>query len=92
MDKIVQGFPHKNITPIIGNPTYGTIKEVNLLLSTKVVSIHSHRENGQLGHLVLTIALATYATITCIAFIPPPNPGPTLTIPANARVVIIKNM
>ena len=81
IDKIIQGFPNPSIPPIIGIPTYYTLKEVNILLSANASSVHSNRGNGALGHLFLTIRPNTYRTIAGIAFAPPVNPGVTMTIP-----------
>ena len=84
IDKIVQGFPNPSIPQIIGIPTYYTLKEVNLLLSANGSSAHSNRRNGTLGHLFLTIRLNTYRTLAGTVFVPPVNPGVTMTIPAGS--------
>ena len=71
---------------------YGTIKEVNLLLIVNALSIRSRKGNGQLGHIVLTMVPATYATITGVAFIQPSNPGVALESSANTKTVLITNL
>ena len=84
INKIVQKFPHRNITSSL-------VKEVNLLLSADITYIHSHGGNG-LGHIVLTMAPDTYATIAGLGCIPPPNPGTALPIPARATGAVITNL
>ena len=81
-----------NITLIVGCLKYGTITKVNLLLSANTASIHPHRGNRQPVYLVLTMALANYATITGISFIPPQIPGAILAIPDIARTALITNL
>ena len=92
IEKIVQGFPHRPITPIMGYPTYITIKEVNISLSADVTSIHSYRGNELLWHLVLIMAPATFAIITEVRFSPPCNPDATLTIPIGFTESVMVNL
>ena len=81
VDKIVAGFPHRDIPNILSVPTYNNIKELNLLLSSNALSVHSNRRNNVLCHLVLIITPDTYFTLAVIVFQPPVNPGPTVVVP-----------
>ena len=51
IEKVLAGFPNKNVLPIVGIPNYKTIKELNLLLNANAASVHSNRGNGSLDHL-----------------------------------------
>ena len=80
-EKIVESFPHPTILPIIGQPNYETIAEVHLKLNANAASVHSHRGNGQLGLLYLTLKPEVYNTLSDVAFEPPANPGQHPDIP-----------
>jgi hypothetical protein len=88
IDKIVDGFPHPTITPIIGIPTYESIAELNLHLNANAASVQSNLGDGQLGLLALTVSPAIYNTLSAIAFIPPANPGTTPNIPPNTTAAV----
>ena len=62
LNKVINSFPHPTIQLILGQPTYETIAEVHLKLSTNVMSVHLHMRNGKLGLLFLTIATVVYNT------------------------------
>jgi hypothetical protein len=76
VEAFIESFPHPIIPPIEELPTYETITDVPRLLNANSASIHSELEDGQLGHLALTISPAVYATLLAIPFVAPPNPGP----------------
>jgi hypothetical protein len=74
-DKIVDGFPHPNIAPIGGIPTYESIAELNLQLNANTASVQSNLGDGQLGLLALTVSPAVFNTLSAVAFVHPVNPG-----------------
>ena len=76
LEKIVESFPHPTVTPIVGQPSYETIAELQLKLSTNAASIYSHRGNGRLGLLFLTVKPAVYNTQSTETFAPPNKPWP----------------
>ena len=84
MKNILAGFPNKNVLLIFEIPNYKTIKELNLLLSANATSVHSHRENGPIGLLSLTVSTAVHDTLAGCNFRAPTNPGTAVKIPANA--------
>ena len=75
LEKIVESFPHPTVTPIVGQPSYETIKELQLKLNTNTASIYSHRGNVQLGLLFLAVKPKVYNTQSTVTFNPPKNPG-----------------
>ena len=81
IDKIVEGFPHPTITPIIGIPTYESLAEIYIKLNSNAASVHSELGNGALGLLALTVKPAVYATLAGVRFVAPTNPGQTFVIP-----------
>ena len=83
-EKILAGFPNKDVLPVVGIPNYKTIKELNLLLSANTASVHSKHGNGSLGHLALTVSTAVHDTLADCVFSAPINPGVMVNIPANA--------
>ena len=84
IDKIVDGFPFPTIPPIVGNPTYNTIAEVNLKLNSNSASVQSNLGCGTLGLLQLTVSPAVYNNLYATPFIVPINPGSSPYIPANS--------
>ena len=83
-DKIIEGFPHPIITPIVGQPAFDTLKELKLLLRTNAASVISHLGNGALGLLWLVVSNTVYNTLSATLFVPPPNPGPIPIIPVGS--------
>jgi hypothetical protein len=73
--KILENFPHKNLPPIAGKPTYEAIKELHLKLNESAVKVHSNLGNGLLGYLGVTVTRAIYNTLWAQPFVIPPNPG-----------------
>mgnify|MGYP002806862359 FL=1 len=84
IDKLVDNFPHPNLPPIVGQPTYETLAQLHLKLNSNAASIHSNLGNGQLGLLQLTLSANVYNTLSAIPFISPTNPGESVTIPRNS--------
>ena len=65
IDKIVDGFPHPNIAPIV---------ELNLQLNANAASVQSNLGDGQLGLLALTVSPAVSTLLA-------PSPSCTPLIP-----------
>jgi hypothetical protein len=84
IDKIVDGFPHPTIAPIIGTPTYESIAELNFQLNANAASVQSNLGDGQLGLLALTVLPAVYNTLSATIFVHPTNSGTIPTIPPGA--------
>ena len=84
VDRIVDGFPHPTINPVLVMPTFATIADTNLQLNANAASVHSNLGNGQLGLLSLTVTLVLYQNLAATVFISPTNPGPTPIIPTGA--------
>ena len=81
LEKIVESFPHSTVSPIVGQPSYETIAEIQLKLNTNAASVYSHRGNGRLGLLFFMVNPEVYNTESRVAFLPPTNPGRNPTIP-----------
>ena len=84
IDKIVEGFPHPTITPIIGIPNYESISEIHIKLNSNAASVHSELGNGALGLLALTVTPAVHDTLAGVPFVAPMNPGQVFFIPPNS--------
>ena len=84
LEKILESFPHPTVSPIIGQPSYETIAELQLKLNTNAASIYSHRGKVRLGLLFLTVKPAVYNTQSTVTFDPPTNPGQNPTIPTGS--------
>ena len=84
LEKIVESFPHATVIPIVGQPSYKTIAEVQLKLNTNAASIYSYRGNVRLGLLFLTVKPEVYNTQSTETFDPPTNPGQNPTIPTGS--------
>ena len=84
LDKVVEFFPHPTVQPIVGQPSYETIAELQLKLNTNAASVYSNRGYGKLGLLYLTVKPAVYNTQSSTQFIPPVNPGSNPNTPANS--------
>jgi hypothetical protein len=90
--KIADNFPHKSIHPIVGQPTYESIKELHLKLNENAVKVHSNLGNGLLGYLGVTVTPAIYNTLSATPFVNPPNPGITPVIPPNSTGPAMNNI
>ena len=91
-DKIIEGFPHPTVTPIVGQPSFETLKTLKLLLSTNAASVISHLGNGALGLLWLIVSDTVYNTLSNTPFVPPLNPGPIPIIPALSTGPVIASL
>ena len=74
-------FPMKDLTRIIGMPTYETLHMMHLELKTNSTSVHSNLAGGQFGHLGLVLSPAGYAMVSNVPYARPTHPG-DLVIPA----------
>ena len=92
LEIIVESFPHPTVSQIVGHPSYDTIAELQLKLNTNAASIYSHRGNGRMGLLFLTVKLAVYNTQSVVTFDPPTNPGENPTIPKGSTGLQIANI
>ena len=77
----MEGFPFHHVSPIVGQPTYGSLAELHLKLNANAESVHSNLGNGLLDLLYLTISLTVYGTLSVEYFIPPTNPGAAANAP-----------
>lgn len=83
VDKVKVSFPFLSVEPIIGQPTYDSIRELNKKLNANAASVYSHLGNGKLGLLYLTVTPEVYNTLSDVPFEVPTNPGPTVEYPGN---------
>ena len=67
-------FPTQ-VTPIVGEPTYATLKTLKDQLKANAASVPTTLGGGNHGYLGLNLSPATYATISPTAFIEPAYPG-----------------
>ena len=84
LEKIVESFPHPTVTPIVGQPSYEMIAEIQLKLNTNAASIYSHCGNGRLGLFLLTVKPTVYNTQSTEMFDPPTKHGQNPTIPTSS--------
>jgi hypothetical protein len=84
--KITENFPHKTISPIVGQPTYEAIKELHMKLNENAVKVHSNLGNGLLGYLGITVTPAIYNTLSAQPFVSPPKPGASPVFPTKPQV------
>jgi hypothetical protein len=89
---ITDNFPHKHISPIVGQPTYKTIHELHLELNENTVKVNSNLGNGNLGYLGVTVEPAIYNTLSAQPFVAPPNPGAFALFPEGAQGPQIANI
>ena len=81
VEKVKDTFPFLSVEPIVGQPTYDSIRALHKKLNANAASVNSHLGNGRLGLLYLTVTPAVYRTLSDREFRPPQNPGPTANIP-----------
>ena len=82
VDKLVNKLENPTIPLIYVKSTYVTIHAKQDIIKLNTASVNTNLICGTLGHLCLTLSPTVYATLLTIRFIPPPNPGATLVIPA----------
>jgi hypothetical protein len=80
-------FPVKDLTRIIGIPTYETLHTMHLELKTNSTSVHSNLGGGQFGHLGLVISPTRYAMESNAPYVRPAHPGELVIAAADTRHV-----
>ena len=74
VEDFTNAFPN-HLTPIVGEPTYQTLKELKDQLKANAASIPTTLGGGNHGYLGLILSPAAYATISPTAFVEPAYPG-----------------
>ena len=92
VEDFTNAFPTQ-VTPIVGKPTYATLKTLKDQLKANAASVPTTLGGGNHGYLGLVLSPATYATISPAAFIKPAYPGQHPAIPggtsaANTSAII----
>ena len=92
VEDFTNAFPTQ-VTPLVGEPTYATLKTLKDQLKANAASIPTTLGGGNHGYLGLILSPATYATISPTAFIEPAYPGQHPAIPggtsaANTSAII----
>lgn len=84
-------FPHPELTPIEGVPTFSSIQHMKRQLFANASAIHSTRGNGALGHAVIVLGVPGYNALANAGLAGAPNnwigpvhPGPQPVIPGAA--------
>ena len=90
IDNIAAGFHHPTFDPIIGLPTYETIKELHVQLNANAASIFTNLVDGRHGFLRLTVSDAQYNSVSAVPFVASVNPGETVNYPLNITSARIK--
>jgi len=86
VDYVASYFKYKTPTPIVGTPTYKSLKRLKAELRANASSVETNLGGGDHGYLGLVLSTAEYATVSATPFTAPTYPT-TLTIPANATQV-----
>ena len=81
VEDFTNAFPTQ-VTPVVGEPTYATLKTLKDQLKANAASVPTTLGGGNHGYLGLILSPATYATISQTAFIEPVYPGQHPAIPA----------
>ena len=84
VEDFTNAFPTQ-LTPIVGEPTYTTLKTLKDQLKANAASMPTTLDGGNHGYLGLILSPATYATISPTVFIEPAYPGQHPTIPAGTN-------
>ena len=84
VDDYTNAFPN-HLPPIVGKPTYQTLKELKDQLKANAASIPTTLGGGNHGYLGLILSPAAYATISPTAFVEPAYPGQHPAIPAGTN-------
>ena len=84
VEDFTNAFPN-HLTPIVGEPTYQTLKELKDQLKANAASIPTTLGGGNHGYLGLILSPAAYATISPTAFVEPAYPGQHPAIPAGTN-------
>jgi hypothetical protein len=92
LSHVTAGFSHPVLTSLT-DVNFKSLTTLQRELNANASSVHSFRGTGTHGHLVLVCRPAVFATISPVAFIPPPNPGAppaTAGLTATARASAFK--
>ena len=84
VEDFTNAFPN-HLTPIVGEPTYQTLKELKDQLKANAASIPTTLGGGNHGNLGLILSPAAYTTISPTAFVEPAYPGQHPAIPAGTN-------
>ena len=76
MRDITNAFPHKELTPIIGRPTYEAIRRMEDEMKKDALTVKTNMDGGNVGLVGIILANAKYTQLTGHGFIPPPQPPP----------------
>ena len=82
VDDYVQGFLNPTIPPIVGRPTFATLRELSRLLKQNAGGIPSNGGDGAKGLIRLVVSETSYATISAVDFVIPTNPGDVVNMDA----------
>ena len=85
VEDFMNAFPTQ-LTPIVGEPTYATLKTLKDQLKANAASVPTTLGGGNHGYLGLILSPATYTTISPTAFIEPVYPRQHPAIPAGTNV------
>lgn len=83
LKNISKYFPQKTITPIIGTPSYETIRIIHTELNSNACTVRTNLGSGDHGHLGLTLKPDEYHKQTGTNFTSPSDPGVTPLFPIN---------
>ena len=84
VEDYTNAFPNQ-LTPIVGEPTYATLKTLKDQLKANAASVPTTLGGGNHGYLGLILSPAAYATISPTAFVKPAYPGQHPAIPAGTN-------
>ena len=91
VEDFTNAFPTQ-VTPIVGEPTYATLKTLKDQLKANAASVPTTLGGGNHGYLGLILSPATYATISPTAFIEPAYPGQHPAIPGGTSAANTSSM
>ena len=83
LKNISKSFPQKTLTPIIGTPSYETIRIIHTELKSNACTVRTNLGGGNHGHLSLTLTPDEYHKQTGTTFTRPSDPGVTPVFPSN---------
>ena len=81
VEAMLESFPNNPVTKIEGEPTYQTLRLLEVELIQNASSIMTELGGGNHGYLGLVLSAEKYMELTGYEFIPHPNPGPIPTFP-----------
>ena len=84
VEDFMNAFPNQ-LTPIVGKPTYATLKTLKDQLKANATFVPTTLCGGNHGYLGLILSPAAYATISPTAFVEPTYPGQHPAIPAGTN-------